>query len=425
MANSLDRVTLFSSYDWSRGGELARQLSGYTAFSTQETRTPTYSYDVNTVDQYIPTGYIGLDSKHRLTQSNTTSSYNDNLSIANNNTGRLTTNATVGATPEIPEQYNDRVNYYGVTDAQFDTLMQQSEFVIPRVGSGLKVTTDGQGNVANVAVSPSSVGMLTAYGSVPLPNFAELTAGAVPKVDSTDSPYATNTLKPGEARRMGLPQNTGVIQQRPNTIKPPVQSLLSKQAGGATNPIEDRLNSLFGATQSRLNAPANQGLSISGQDSQLNFQQARQIAAVQANFDVPTTPGFRQTLAQLASSNQAGQTTTSVMPAITPMATLMDGKVAMTPQVSVTNPFANQRAASGSRVDMAESFMDASERRSKGGYLPPRFMGDTTANQQQQMSSGSGSGMTFSQGGANTNGQAMSDEQRKRNTRQTPWGMTA
>jgi hypothetical protein len=430
MANSsINRLTLFSSNNWWLGGETAPQLSGDTSFYTaQNTRVPLYSYGVNTTGQFNPNGYIGLDSKHHLTQSDTTDTYTGNLSIANNKTGRLTSNAVVGATPDIPSQYSDRVSYYGVSDSQFDTLMAQPEFIIPRVGSGLKVTTDGMGHVASVSVDPSAVGLLSSYGTVPLPNRAALTAGAIYKVDPSDSPYATNTLKNGPIKRNNPSQalNNNVLKRQA-----PVQSLLSKQSG--LNPLkgistEERLNTLFANAQVNFGATTNQGLNISGQDSQLNPQQARQVATVQANFEVPSTPGFQKTLAELASANQAGQTPYASLPTLPSIDRVMDGKVAMMPPgMPGNNPFANQRATSDSRMDSIEGFLNASERQSSGGYLPSRFMGESaTSSQQQPQTSSGGGGMGFSQqGDAGTSGQSFSEEQRRRQQRQSQWAMTA
>jgi hypothetical protein len=423
MVDSLKGVTLYSSTHWWLGGEIARQLSGDTAFATWKTRFPTYSYDVNSVADYQQSGFIGLDKKNHLTLSQTTPTYTGHLSLADNSTGRLTRNVTIGATPDIPEQYADQVSHYEMTDADYSTLMAQPEFIIPRVAMGLKITTDGHGNAQSVAINPTSVNLLNAYGDVSLPNRTELTARAVYKVDPSDSPYATNTLKPEEAKRLAMQSAPSAPLPVFAVPKSPVQRLFSQQSA-PSSPTADRLGSLFGNAQSRSTLAVNANLTFASRNQPLGLQQAQQLAAQQANL-VVASPGFRQTLAELASSSQqAPVEPPSSLEQITPsLEKIMDGQVAMVPQVTVYNPFANQRGPSDKRLDITEGFLNAAERRSKGGYLPTYFMlGEKTDIRQKQFLAGSGDSgdMSFQQGqdaGTGANGEPMNEQERRRRQR--------
>ena|GEM_PF-2936729 len=412
-------LELFSNNNWWTRPEIARQLSGDTSFSTGSTRVPTYSFDVNANDQYIPTGYIGLDSKHHLTVSNTPpSAFDSNLAIANNKTGRLTGNVETGITPEIPSKYDARLASYSVTDAEFNELMTEPDFVIPKLG--LKVTTDGNGNVASVGINNTAVNLLNSYGPIVLPNRAEITAGAVPKVDSSDSPYATNTLKPIiPAKKTNSLNTSKVLLQKLNTIGKTSAANLQNQQN-KVNPVEDRLQSLFSASQNRLNASLNKGLNISGQDSELNLDQVKQIAAVQGNFNVAFSPAFRQTQAQLASSKQAGQVQSNMttQPAL-PLEVIMNGKVANMPETH-SNPFARGFIRGDRMPEAISNLLDATQRKSQGGYLYPdinhRPMNNGNPQPDLDMSNGNGNNSGYQQGDNSfTNSQDPQEQQRKRN----------
>jgi len=420
MANRFN-LELFSNNNWWQRPEIARQLSGNTTFSTKSTRVPTYSFDVNASDQYIPSGYIGLDSKHRLTVSNSApSAFNTNLAIANNKTGRLTSNVETDAIPEVPSKYDARLASYSVTDAEFNELMTEPDFIIPKLG--LKVTTDGNGNVSSVGLNNTAVNLLSSYGPIVLPNRAEITAGAVPKVDSTDSPYGTNTLKPViPAKKPNSPNNSNVLLKKLNTIgKTSATSLQNQQ--NKLNPVEDRLQSLFTASQNRLNASLNNGLSISGQDSELSLDQVKQIAAVQGSFNVEFSPAFRQTQAQLASSKQAGQLQSDLpaQPAL-PLEKIMDGKVANMPETH-SNPFARGFVRGDRMPEAISNLLDTTQRKSQGGYLYSydefhRPMNNGNPRQDLDMGNNGNENNGGYQQGDNsfTNNQDQTEQQRRRN----------
>jgi hypothetical protein len=412
-------LELFSNNNWWTRPEIARQLSGDTSFSTKSTRVPTYSFDVNANDQYIPSGYIGLDSKHHLTVSSTpTSTFNTNLAIANNKTGRLTSTVETGAIPDVPSKYDARLASYSVTDAEFNELMTEPDFVIPKLG--LKVTTDGNGNVSSVGLSNTAVNLLSSYGPIALPNRAEITAGAVPKVDSSDSPYGTNTLKPiVPAKKPNSPLKSNTLLQKLNAVgKTPANNLLNKQNG--LNPVEDRLQSLFSASQNRLNASLNKGLTISGQDSELNLEQVKQIAAVQGNFNVEFSAGFRQTQAQLASSKQAGQLQNSTTQPSLPLEVIMDGKVANMPETH-SNPFARGFIRGDRMPEAISNLLDTTQKKSQGGYLyselSHRPMNNGNPQQDLDMSSGNGGNGSYQQSDNSftNNPEQQQEQQRRRN----------
>lgn len=342
------------------------------SFRTQATEfSSAYRVNIPTSDNPFQDGrFISLNENGGLTQTalSANSPFNRNLSI-DATPGRLQEASIPATPPDIPSQYEDITSQYSIADGRFSELMTQPTFSIP-IGPGLLVTTDGQGGIADVAIQPDAASLTSLAGQT-LPDRAAIVAGALFKVDPTIPGGLTGktmqpqALKPPNAPSPSTsPSGPFTPSLNPAGLKPGVPFDSLRADAVDSNPILARLR--------QLSAPGN-GLAISGVDSQVNVEQARRLASVQAGFEVPLSPTFRRNTAELASQARF-QENYGAMYRLSNPERLLDGRMPTVP--SLPNPPLKDGAGVrtlGSALAEADDVLDAGSRRMSGGYLAKRF----------------------------------------------------
>jgi hypothetical protein len=373
MSTTIPPLKLFPLY---RGGPVRETSFGAaSAFRTQATEfSPSYQVNIPSGNNPFQDGRVlSLNGDGELIKSTlkTDGLFNSNLAV-DATPGRLQETGLPATPPEVPSSYEDIVSQYAITDSRFSELMAQPEFSIPRIGPGLLVTTDGQGGIADVTIQPDAVGLTSAAGQ-DLPNRAVITSGALFKVDPTIPGSSTRGAPP--AKTVKPPSAPLPVTLSPNLFKTSANlslpglkpgNPLEKPGSGPTepNPILARLAQL---------SPPGSGLAIAGIDSQVNADQARRLAAVQAGFDVPLSPVFRRNAAELA--NQARfQENYAALHRIPNTERLLDGRMPVVPALPEPPTRNNPNAWNiGSSLTETGDVLDAGSRRMSGGYLAGRF----------------------------------------------------
>ncbi|MEB3287564.1 MAG: hypothetical protein VKJ04_08685 [Vampirovibrionales bacterium] len=219
--------------------------------------------------------------------------------------GRVEVTATPETAPEAPAKYGDYLNSLQYSDKQLDALKSQATFKIPNVGLGLLATTDGAGNVTGVKIDMTYQGLTWREMDVLNPLYNFINRQDILLRATLNSPGANLALDADNSQRVGKAPDsnaTGTTSLIP-TLQNPLNIGLNSLLGGGLNtglnndlgknPVLDRLLSL---------QPREQGLLVSGFDTQLDFANSRNLAASQARFDVQPGNYFDRNLQQLTQS---------------------------------------------------------------------------------------------------------------------------
>ncbi len=347
------------------------------------------------------------------TRADGTNYYNRNLEIDNSSSGRLTSGSIPNRPPEVPESYRNQVARYEINDSRFNELMAQSSFDLPNIGMGLRVTTDGQGGVANIALNPSAFAVQQGFypGGLPNgPNRTEISTNAVFKVDPSSIPIPSGASKAVKPMKTVLnnavqPSTTVKAKAALNPLLPGGQPFKPGDGSHSLAPGAADFNPVL-ARLAQLSTP-NQGLTLTGINSQVSVTQARNLASVRAGFDVSSSDNFQQNMAQWA-SNARLQESYTTLHRPTPIDRLMDGRIGM--NATVTPPLRGSQGLSFGTAAMdvegltkMADVLDSASRRSAGGYVLQSFV-DTSTSGEGSMpfnsNSDGGSGqMNFSGGG--------------------------
>lgn len=429
MSSSIPQLTLFPLYP---GGPLVRGrsgLNGNSSFYLRETKfTP--AYGVNIPANATPldtTTYYTLNGNQRVVSRPISEAANDTGLLAYDGTaiGKLKQGSVPAVAPSIPNLYKNAVELLSVSDLKFSDLMAQPDFLIPGVGMGLKVTTDGMGGVDTIALSPSSRGQLPGVSAIAkdftLPNRVDITTGATffrtgPSVNiggaSTDNTAApARSVNPINQQGNVIPPfNVNSLERNAGIFRQDQLEQLALQALADPNADLDRLSPLL----ERLYQPQpnEQGVSVAGYDSVLDAEQSRQLAANQARLGVNPSDQFRKSVAEFVSV--ARQPQESYSAAYNPrMDQLQNGKINVTPwQASANASQSGLGQNSGNAFEMGSAVADAMSRKGRGSYIPFRMQSDTQGGQQGFTGSnpfaGSGGGM---QSGMSFGSQAQSHQQ--------------
>jgi hypothetical protein len=421
-SSAIPPLKLFPLYP---GGPVREVRSlGNTQFKTRSTEFSN-AYSVNTPYSNNPfqngvSWKLGAGGELERTRANG-NYYDQPLQLDDNNPGRVTGGSVSGTPPEIPESYRDQVAMYDISDARYNELMAQSSFDLPNIGMGLRVTTDGNGGVSNIAIQPSAFAIQAGFNPAGLlngPDRTKISAGAVFKVDPTSIPIPSGSSK--------------TVKPIKTALNNAVQANTNVKAKAALNPLlpggqpykagDGRMNLAPGAPDfnpvlarlAQLSIP-DQGLALTGINSQVSPNQSRDLATVRTGFDVSTSTSLQKNAAQLLSNGRFQESYVTVHQQI-PMERVMDGRVNMNATLA---PPLRGGSGSGSGIATMEpvteiaDVLDAASRRSAGGYVMHSFAdsssmgGDTmhfSGNGSSQMGFSSGSGQGQFSGSFASNG---------------------
>jgi len=385
---SIPNLKLFPLYT---GGPILNGkngLNGNSQFTIPATRY-SQSYSVNMqpkTSAYDPNSYYAFDSSNpRYLSSKPTGSapaYNTMLGIDTSKPGRLAQVSAPTTAPEIPQSFQGRVGNYTITEDNYAALMAQNSFIIPGIGMGLKVTTDGNGNVASESLNPSSLGTMRRTNAVGhdlgVLNRAEITTGAIYKVN--DPGYSFSNIKKGDLAAaknkppqtpsavgaLGSPallQNNGIFKTQSANAAALTGADALTGLNVTANPFLAKLNQL---------QPQDAGLSLSGIDAEIDADQAQQVAANQADYGVNLSDNFYQNIASVVSAANSQQQNSYAATFAPRMVQAMDGRVNVTPWQMPTQ--ANQGPLTSSNnvvgLNMGASVADATSGNAKNGYIP-------------------------------------------------------
>jgi hypothetical protein len=365
-------------------------LNGNSSFTIPATRfSPAYQVNMPPASNpFDPAAYLALstDKNHRLVSKPTSGApqYNTLLGINNTVSGHISKVAMPATAPKIPNLFQQAVSLYTISEANLSTLLAQPSFRIPTIGMGIKVTTDGNGNVQSVSLSPSSRGTINranAVGhSLGAPNRAALTIAATYKVNDPGfsfgnvyaveapngpppAPAAKNlAANPLAALNPGpLGNSAGIFNTGPQS-KPGLDGL---------NPVQARLNQL---------QPQNGGLAVSGADAGIGVDQAQQVAASQADYGVNLSSNFYQNITSLVSAAGRQQQSSYAATYAPPIDQVLDGRVNVMPWQAPT-PVSQGAAAVGRTVsfNMGSAVADATAGNAGNSYLPFNMQSETSA----------------------------------------------
>ena len=350
------------------------------------------SYAVNmtpTTNSYDPNSYVSFYSGNpRLLVGKPISdatNYTTMLGMDNSVPGHLAQVSAPATAPNIPMVFQDRVDNYTITDANYAALMAQPSFEIPGIGMGLLVTTDGNGNVQSESLNPSSWATMFRTNAVGhdlgVLNRAEITLGATYKVDDPGFSFSNINHKNTAAANQKAPQAPSAVgaMGSPNLIQHGgifnTQPLNSAATTGlddltgvnAANPVLAKLNQL---------QPRDMGLSLSGQEAGIDVTQAQQVAVNQADYGVNLGSDFYQNMASVVNTANNQQQTSYAATYATPMDQLMNGRIYVPHggghgrmQASVNSgetPLVNNQVT----FNVGAAVSDATSGNSRNGYIP-------------------------------------------------------
>lgn len=399
MSTAIPSLKLFPLYP---GGPVVQGNSGTlnanSAFYTRANQfSPSYAVNIPNTTDSLNNTYYSLQADQTLRQQalSQASNFSGLLGLDANTPGGFRRLSVPTAPPDIPSVYQSIINLYTITDANYAELMSQSEFRIPNLGLGLKITTDGMGGVDTIAIDPSARALLPNLSVLSKnfagPNRTKITTGATFNVGSglgNSSPVSSKPiLKPKP--RLG---NT------PTSIAPTVKTapvLPKTSTPGSINPF---LSKTVLERLAQRNVPST-GLAVVGANSQLTAEQSRQLATHQAGLNLSSTGDFRKTVAELASAARPQENYLNAHRKI-PVDRLMDGRLPLAPSLPTGNTQRNPVGdASQNNLALGSEILDAGSRRSSGGYVPFR----SGASFEQNPQSGFFLGGQTGQGGGNTN----------------------
>ena len=343
----------------------------------------TPSYGVNATpdtDRTNDTNYFTLNNNGSL-GSKAINSAPTNTTPFNLDLGNVTGGVKKGSTninpPGSPDRFEEYIKFLSISEYKLADLMAQPEFRLPGIGLGLKVTTDGAGNVDNVSIDPSMRGVRKNAGpfdpTFALTNLAEINQrailnapGANLAIDNATRNLRDNPAVNNQPNRIGvdvpllfsgLKDTEGLFKLNGPQFEPGRFGLGADRVGGeGRNVFLDRLAAL---------QPPEQGVAVTGADAEITPDFAKKIATAQAKLDVSLSPEFQQNLSKLAhyafTHNDVYQATR-----------VADGTIPMAPSLPMPAKGAAEtgQMSLGSGLDMTNGMFDSVDKKGSGGYMP-------------------------------------------------------
>lgn len=377
MSSSIPKLVMYPLYS---GGPQVKDTNGLNANSVFHLKATKFSpaYGVNTTetsrwddsDRFLKingTGNLGTQSVSN------TASFNRNLGFDGSVLGGLKSVSAPGTAPGIPDLYASAARLLSVSDLKFTELMSQASFTIPNIGLGLKVTTDGAGNVDTIAISPSMQKAFPQLGPRD-PEFRGTNTAKIVERAVLRAPKATpvNAAKKSQIAA-NKPANAFLNVQAPNKLDRANQALFNLNAlevnrnldtqalrqQAINNPVLERLLRL---------QPQDAGLSVSGQQAGIGPAEATIIAAAKADFGVSTSDQFKRGMASWVQDALQNQGNSYLQ-----LSRLKEGQMPMAPSLPAATKSAAEAPAafSGNNSLSADAGVaDSGSKRSSGGYIP-------------------------------------------------------
>lgn len=417
MSSSIPNLKFFPLYS---GGPIVNGKNGLNANSSYTIPATRFSpaYQVNvapSTSPFDPNAYpaFGTDKNHRLVSKATSSAaaHTTLLGINNAVSGHISKVSAPATAPEIPNLFKQMAALYSISDVNMTDLLAQADFRIPGVGMGIKVTTDGNGNVQSMALSPSTratTNKANAVGhSLGAPNSAAISIAATYKVNdpgfSFGDVYAVEN--PNGPRKTPPPNHSGVDPQTALNAgglgkSAGIFSFGAKASSGlggldgvgagpeGLNPVQARLNQL---------QPQDGGLALSGADAAGGVNQAQQVAASQADYGINLSSNFYQNIASVVSAAGNQQQNSYAATYAPRIDQVLDGRVNVAPWQQAPSAVSQGAAAVANMVsfDTGTSVADATAGNAKNSYIPFKMQSDTSSG-----SNGSGNPNPFANGGS-------------------------
>lgn len=339
-------------------------------------------------------------------------------------TGRLEAAGTPASAPQAPERFNDYLRSLGVSDHTLSQLLKRDSFELPALG--LKVFTDGSGNVESIRINNSLRNLQGTAGvtadNFGFPNRTELfeqallrggqpTASPEPAINPASVSRVEDSTAPIGPDRLfgGIDGNTNPFARLAGTNLLDLQGLGQLQPGRGlqpevSNPVLDRLISF---------QRPEQGLAVAGLDSDLTLDTARQLAANRARLDVSASDQFRQTVSELVKAAVKDGQAYGQVPA-SQVARAVDGSIQMAPVFPAPVRSGGETAAGFGMDPMAlgaAASEDATSRKGRGGYIPFQMSAGGDDGNSASAFTGFAFGRQGGQGGEGQTGQQNPDQQ--------------
>ena len=281
--------------------------------------------------------------------------------------------------PNNPRKYQEYLESLGVSDLNSAELLSPNNSFNMR-WLGLTVTTDANGDVDKLSVKPSLQSSMPQFGSKNDPNYlllnrAEISERAIlksansqpaaPKVQTTNPADAAKKAAQkallGNQNLKGLQQPLGLLGVKQSVLNPDLNALREQ---AKNNPILERLLQL---------QPKDNGLSTTGYQANLDAEESRKLAAVNAKYDVDagnriTNDRSRADMISLIAGAKEMHDTSALT-----LARQRDGQIPMVPSLPA-QPKSNVELGAGLSAGNDNSFgagvADSMDKKGKGGYIP-------------------------------------------------------
>jgi hypothetical protein len=387
MSSSIDALKLYS-FD-GRARNSMPEIDPNKPFSIPATQfTP--GFEVNNPSQdgdlaKLLDNKFGVNGNGQLGQvpQNSQSSFNDLMSFGQktfSTSGSLSYEGVTGA-------YRDMMAAQGIGGQSLSQLLQQDSFIINNGSMGLKVQTDGNGNIDSVSLVQPGLNKndLKTLNNPLLENRSDIIARA--------SSVEANDLGPSNPNNLNLnnPQSTQIQSPDNNPFlaagKEPTQAIQSQSKltfgaeaqtlGVNTKPDNTKLGQLLQQLQ-----PKEVDTQIFGPDSNLSHQDAQQLGAVNAGYGVNYSESFNENMSKLR-AGLALQEANRSMPDRIAQARIASMPVApFVPSEGANSVRQGHFGSQSNNLQQASTFIDTAEKKSSGGYIP--FRQNSGGGQQQQ-----------------------------------------
>lgn len=412
MSSTIPQLTLYPLY---RGGPRVSgsgSINANSSFYIPATQfTPIYGVNVPTQSNRVNNAAYSLGTNQPIQRADGGAPFDQPIGFDAAVLGSLKKTPVPSVAPVIPNLYEQAAKLLSVSDLKMSELLSQPSFNIsnigPGTGLGLNVKTDGSGGIDSVSLRLSSFA-LNPDPSALDPGFgglkrAEITAGAVHK--TTIDPGLGNVV-PTHSPNRPLP-NTVANNAAVNPFFNESQGLFGVQQNARVQPADlgqfDFDENSILQRLNQLQAPEI-GLPVSGFDSGLSVEEARQIAVNQARLDVTPSQEFKQAMAGLvnAASRQATDNYANAFKQAN-----LDGKIPMAPSLPGGSQGVGHSGAGMGQdgFGLNSGLADANDKRGSGGYIPFQMQSNTQGGF-------SGSGNPFLAAGGFSQGQHQ--QQRRR-----------
>lgn len=385
-------------------------------------------------NQFVPAYGVNLPTDLRASEADTYYTLSGNRTISRrpvsqaspSNTplgfdatvsGSLKRASIPAVAPEIPNVFKAAERLLAVSELNMTELLSLSDFRLSNIGLGLKVTTDGQGSVDTVSISPSVYGTRLPLDATN-PDFgglnrAEITTGATFKVTDLSidtgpgmaSPMIANKPSPVQSLPTGADAlNLNTRERSAGIFKLQEQAL---QALQSLDPESANLNALLQRLEQLDQLASVDPLPNQTAQALGAATEGQQLAANRAGFGVNTSQDFQASVVGLINANKQSESYAS---AFAPrMDQVMNGKIAGSPWMSGQSANAGSGGlGNAGGFEMGAAVADAMSRKGKGGsYVPfQRSSGGESGFANANPFMGSGGGLGAGSGSSAFGGQA-------------------